>query len=422
MRFYDQPIDESAPGEKQAVPADSNVPSAEYPRVYADGRAVFRLRMPSAQSVHLEGGQGLCQAPILMMKDADGVWHLTTGPSLTGFHYYWFNVDGIALNDPGSETFRGYGKETSGIEIPDPMNVDNDLPNVPVNPVRLAFYAPHDGPQGQLQERWYLSKVTGAWRRCIVYTPPSYNDAANSATRYPVLYLQHGAGEDETGWGRQGRVNFIIDNLVKGGPNGQARTKPMIVVMDNGYAGYAKGSADQGNLDPSARFLGPGTEAFGSVMMNDLIPMIDRNFRTIADRDSRAMAGLSMGAMQTMAIALTHLDVFSYIGAFSLPFFGAPTATAASTAGPRPAPPLFDPKTSYGGVFADAASFNQKVRVLWFGAGTAELQLNGALRENVSKLAAQGIKPVLYQAGGSAHEWQTWRHCLNEFAPLLFRT
>jgi len=430
MRFYDQPIDESAPGEKQAVPATTNVPSAEYPRVYADGRVIFRLRMPSAQSVQLEGGQGLCQKPVPMVKGENGVWNLTIGPTLTGFHYYWFNVDGTPVNDPGSETFFGYGKETSGIEIPDPMDVDNDLPNVPVSPVRLPFYAPHGGAQGQLQEHWYLSKITRKWRRCYVYTPAGYNDAANS-TRYPVLYLQHGAGEDETGWVRQGRVNFILDNLINPAPGGgffvipgaaaRPRTKPMIVVMDNGYATYAEQTPESPSRDPSTHYLSPGNEAFGSVVISELIPTIDSTYRTISDREHRAMAGLSMGAMQTMAVALTHLETFSCIGGYSLPFFGAPPRRSGGTPAERPVPPPFDPKQAYGGVFADAATFNQKVHLLWFGAGTAELGLNATLRENVDKLTVQGIKSVLYQAGGSAHEWQTWPHCLNEFAPLLFQ-
>jgi enterochelin esterase-like enzyme len=431
MRFYDEPINESLPGASQAVPADTNVPSAEYPRVYADGRIIFRLRTPSAKSVLLEGGQGLCQRPVPMIKDADGVWNLTIGPSVTGFHYYWFNVDGVAMNDPGSETFFGYGKETSGIEIPDPMSIDTDLPNVPINPVRLTFYAPQGGPQGQLQERWYQSKTTGKWRRCFVYTPAGYDDAANSNTRYPVLYLQHGAGEGETGWGRQGRVNFILDNLINPAParglfamfRGPAgpKTKPMIVVMDNDYATYAMQASGSESRDPSSHYLSPGIEAFGSVVVNDLIPMIDRTYRTIADRDHRAMAGLSLGAMETIAVTLTHLDTFSYIGAFSLPFFGRIPSRPPSPQTKRPALPPFDPKTAYGGVFADAASFNEKVHLLWFGAGTAELRLNGALHENVKKLTAQGIKPVLYQSGGTAHEWLTWRRCLNDFAPLLFQ-
>ena len=430
MRFYETPINESLPGASQAVPATTNVPSAEYPRVSADGRVIFRLRMPSAQSVQLEGGQGLCPERIPMTKDAEGVWNLTIGPSVTGFHYYWFNVDGVAMNDPGSETFWGYGKETSGIEIPDPMSIDTDLPNVPINPVNPTIYAPHDGPQGQLEEHWYLSRTTGNWRRSFIYTPAGYNESANSNTRYPVLYLQHGAGENETGWGRQGRVNFILDNLinplpVRGsfamfrGPVGP-KTKPMIVVMDNDYATYAKQVSGSENLDPSSRYLSPETEAFGSVMMNDLIPAIDNTYRTIADRDHRAIAGLSLGAIETLAVALTHIDTFSSIGAFSLPFFGGIPPRPPSARMPSPAQPPFDPKTTYGGVFADAANFNERVRLLWFGAGTAEVRLNDALRENVAKLAAQGIKPVLYQSPGTAHEWLTWRRCLNEFVPRLF--
>ena len=432
MRFYDSPINESLPGASQAVPAVTNVPSAEYPRVYADGRAIFQLRMPAAKAVHLEGGQGLCRRPIPMVKDADGLWNLTIGPSSTGFHYYWFNVDGVAMNDPGSETFFGYGKETSGIEIPDPMTIDTDLPNVSLDPVNPAFYDPHNGPQGKLEERWYLSKTTGKWRRCFVYTPAGYSEAANANTRYPVLYLQHGAGEDETGWGRQGRANFILDNRINPQPargffamfrgTAEPKTTPMIVVMDNDYATYAKNDSGTENRDPSSQYLSSGIEAFGAVVINDLIPMIDRTYRTIADRDHRAMAGLSLGAMETMAVALTHLDTFAYIGAFSLPFFGKIPSRPSSPQTSRPVPPPFDPKTAYEGVFADAANFNQKVRLLWFGAGTAEVRLNNGLRQSIAKLTAQGIKPVLYQSPGTAHEWLTWRRCLSEFAPRLFQS
>jgi len=195
----------------------------------------------------------------------------------------------------------------------------------------------------------------------------------------------------------------------------------MIVVMDNGYATYAEQTPESPSRDPSTHYLSSANEAFGSVVINELIPMIDSTYRTISDREHRAMAGLSMGAMQTMAVALNHLETFSYIGGFSLPFFGAPPRPSGAAPAGRPVPPPFDPKQAYGGVFAGAAAFNQRVHLLWFGAGTAELVLNATLRENVHKLTVQGIKSVLYQAGGSAHEWQTWRHCLNEFAPLLFQ-
>src|SRR6185312_4555588 len=193
MRFYNQLINESAPGALQAVPATTNVPSAEYPRVYCDARATFRVHLPLAKSVQLEGGQGLCAKSVPMTKDADGYWSATVPPSVMGFHYYWFNVDGVKMNDPGSETFFGYNQETSGIELPDAQQISSDLVTAPVIP----FYAPHEGtPQGQLHERWYHSETTGKWRRCIVYTPPGYDDVANAAVHYPVLYLQHGAGEN----------------------------------------------------------------------------------------------------------------------------------------------------------------------------------------------------------------------------------
>lgn len=413
MKFYDQLINESAPGALQAVPAATNASNAQYPRVYADGRVIFRVHLPSAQQVRVEGGQGLCEVPVPMSRDADGDWTVTLKPTVMGFHYYWFNVDGTTFNDPGSETFFGYGRETSGIEIPDPQQISSDLVTAPVIP----FYAPGAGPHGELRERWYHSPLTGQWRRCFVYTPPGYDDATSSNTKYPVLYLQHGAGENETGWPRQGGVNFIIDNSILGHSSSffsflknPPTAKPMIVVMDNGYATYALPSSAL--RDPSEAYLHPETRAFGAVMVQELIPFIDRTYRTVADRDHRAMAGLSMGAEETMAVALTHLDLFSHIGAFSDPQFLRPR---------KHATPAFDPKTSYGGVFADPADFNSKVHLLWMGAGTAELSLNASLRQNIQKLRAENLKVTLYQSPGTAHEWQTWRLCLHHFAPLLFQ-
>jgi enterochelin esterase family protein len=422
MRFYNQLINESLPGAAQAVPATTTVPSAEYPRAYADGRVIFRVHLPAAKSVQLEGGQGLCSAPVPMTKDTDGNWTVTLAPAVMGFHYYWFNVDGTAMNDPGSETFFGYNKETSGIEIPDPQQISSDLVTAPVIP----FYAPHDGPHGQIHEHWYQSVVTGKWRRCFVYTPPGYHEAVNAGARYPVLYLQHGAGEDETGWSRQGGVNFIMDNAIQGNSSSfffasAPKAKPMIVVMDNGYATYKEGTASE-SRDASESyipsFIRNDVEAFGSVVVKELIPMIDSNYRTIAHRDHRAMAGLSMGGMQTMAVTLAHLDMFSSIGTFSGAQFMRPPSSSQSAAATLPP---FDPQTSYGGAFADAAAFNSKVRLLWMGAGTAELALNESLRENAEKLRAANIKIVQYHSPGTAHEWQTWRICLNKFAPLLFQ-
>jgi enterochelin esterase family protein len=336
-----------------------------------------------------------------------------------GFHYYWFDVDGVKVNDPGSETFFGYNRETSGIEIPDPQQVSSDLVTAPVIP----FYAPHTGAHGQLQQHWYFSKLTGQWRRCFVYTPPGYTDPANAQTRYPVLYLQHGAGEDETGWSRQGCVNFIMDNTILGNPSsffaflggGVPKAAEMIVVMDNGYATYVTPGSEK--HDTSGTYSFPGTEAFGEVMVQELLPMIDRTYRTAADRDHRAMAGLSMGGTQTMAVTLTHLELFSYIGTFS----GAQFMKRRTEAVAR-AQPSFDLKTSYGGVFADSAAFNRRVHLLWMGAGTAELAMSASLRENAAKLRSADIRITEFYSPGTAHEWQTWRICLNKFLPLLFKT
>jgi len=367
---FGQAVDESQP-------AASNVRGAQYPRVSPDLRVTFRLKAPNAKSVQVHpGGDGLGKQNIDLAKGADGAWTVTTDPVVVGFHYYWFIVDGTEMNDPASETYFGWARQTSGIEIPE-RGVD--------------FYHPKEVPHGEVRVRWYLSKTTGQWRRAYVYTPPGYD--RDTRTRYPVLYLQHGSGEDERGWSTQGRVNFILDNLLA-----DAKAKPMLVVMDCGYA-VRPGEQPQ----PQARAAAGQSSPFEEVVINDLIPTIDTNYRTLSDRDHRAMAGLSMGAGQTLNITLRNLDKFSYIGAFS--------GTIRN----------FDAKTSYNGVLSDAAVFNKKVHLLWFGVGTAEETLDKAARATHQVLDQAGIKNVLYESPGTAHEWQTWRRDLHEFAPLLFR-
>lgn len=414
--------DAALPAIYRSAPASSNVPGADYPRLYADGRASFRIKFPSATSVQLAGGAGLGRQPFPMTRDADGVWSVTIPPATVGFHYYWFIVDGTRVNDPGSQTFLGYGMPTSGIEIPDPFFVSTLLISSP----RPAFYDPQQGAHGRVEENWYFSRATQRWRRCFVYTPPGYGDAENAQTRYPVLILQHGAGEDETGWGRQGRVNFILDNLINAG-----KALPMIVVMDNDYAAPAlpPGTVPAAGAvtapqsqDPYLR-LPPGLDAFGPVVLDELIPLVDAGYRTVADREHRAIAGLSLGGLEAMAVGLGHLDAFAYIGSFS----GAQFVIAAHPApADRPAPlglrlPPFDAATAYGKVFADATKFNAKVHLLWFGAGTAEVDFNQSLRAAAEQLRARGIRFTLYESPGTAHEWLTWRRDLEEFAPLLFR-
>jgi enterochelin esterase-like enzyme len=290
---------------------------------------------------------------------------VTTPPAVPGFHYYWLLVDRAAVNDPGSETYFGYGKQSSGIEIPE-KGAD--------------FYDAKDVPHGEVRARWYHSQVTGAWRRAYVYTPASYD--GNNVTRYPVLYLQHGAGEDERGWNTQGRMSFILDNLIAAD-----KAKPMLVVMDQGYA--SKPGAP-GNL-------------FGDVVIKDLIPLIDSAYRTLADREHRAMAGLSMGGAQTLQITLANLDKFAYIGAFSAPVRN------------------FDVNTSYSGAFRNAEAFNKQVRLVWLGAGTAEVGIHQGTKAMHEALDRAGVKNVFVESPNLAHEWQTWRKALYDFAPRLFQ-
>lgn len=350
-------------------PASSNVRGAEYPRVHSDLRVTFRLKAPVAKKVQVQPGgadNGLGKGPLDMTRGDDGVWAVTTPPAVPGFHYYWLVVDGVAVNDPGSETYFGWGKQTSGVEVPE-RGTD--------------FYDVKPVPHGQVRAFWYHSKVTGAPRRAFVYCPPGYDTDARR--RYPVLYLQHGAGEDERGWTNQGRANFILDNLLAA-----KKARPMLVVMDQGYA--VKAGAK------------PPANAFAEVVLNDLVPGVDAEFRTLADRDHRAIAGLSMGAGQALQIGLTNLDRFAYVGAFS-------------GAGRK-----FDVETAFGGVFKDPTAFNMKVRLLWIGAGTGEAAFHKSARAMHDALDRAGVKSVFVEQKGTAHEWQTWRKALHDFAPRLF--
>jgi enterochelin esterase-like enzyme len=311
---------------------------------------------------------------------------VTTSPQVPGFHYTWFILDGANVCDPAIETFYGYGRQCSGLEVPE-KGVD--------------FYEVKDVPHGEIRQRWYYSKTTQAWRRIFVYTPPDYDTGRDA--RYPVLYLQHGAGEDERGWGLQGRLNPIMDNLIA-----EKKAKPMIIVMEKGYAqkpGETPAAISGAQARDFRRMFGTLEEVF----IRDLIPMIDATYRTIPDRDHRAMAGLSMGGMQTFVITLNNLDRFAYIGGFS----GAGGGFGSST---------FDVKGSYNGVMADPQAFNSKVKLLWLGVGTAEGdRFVSGIKGYRDALEKAGIRTVFYESPGTAHEWQTWRRDLVEFAPRLFK-
>ena len=352
--------------------APSNVRGALYPRIYPDYGVVFKIEGPRAKKVQL---QFLSDAkPYDMTQNADNSWSVTTPPLVPGFHYYSILIDGFAVNDPNSETYFGNNKQMSGLEIPE-NGVD--------------YYSVKNVPHGEVHEHWYYSKITGKWRRAYVYTPPLYE--SNNNKRYPVLYLQHGSGEDERGWTKQGHANFILDNQIAAGS-----AVPMIVVMDRGYAQVGDKPL------PTTRLQ--GIKEFEAVFINEIIPQIDASYRTIADRDHRAMAGLSMGGGQTFYITMNHLDLFSYIGVFS----GGGLAD-------------FHADTAYHSVFKDSQAFNKKVKALFFSAGTSEPAYLNATKEIHRQLDQAGIKNIFFESPGTSHEWLNWRRALNNFLPALFK-
>jgi enterochelin esterase-like enzyme len=365
-------------GQESTYPADSrpaptNAPGIDFPRIDSQGRATFRVEAPTAQKVQVDLG-----SVYDMTKGEDGFWTATTKPLDPGFHYYYLIIDGFRFSDPSSESFFGIGKMMSGIEIPAP---DQD------------FYTPKSVPHGQIRECYYYSEVSKAYRRFFVYTPSEYEQ--NVKKRYPVLYLQHGMGEDERGWGTQGKVNIIMDNLLAEG-----RCKPMLIVMGDGDIDAMFRAKPGENQNEARQKFGAN---FTPMLLNEIIPYVEKNFRVLADRENRAMAGLSWGGFQTFQIALTNLDKFSYVGGFS---------------GAGMFNPQTDLKSVYNGVFSDSTAFNKKVHTFFIGIGSKEGQRMKTLSETLKKA---GIHNTYYESPGTAHEWLTWRRCLYQFAPLLFK-
>ncbi|MDQ2640637.1 MAG: alpha/beta hydrolase-fold protein [Pseudomonadota bacterium] len=357
-------------------PSTLNQPQQAYPQVNSQGYARFRIEAPDAKAVSVSLGLGGSGGTTLA-KGADGAWTGTTaGPLDEGFHYYHLTVDGGTFNDPGTLNFYGSIRWESGIEIP---AQDQD------------FYALKDVPHGRVQQVLFPSPSTGTQRRAFVYTPPDYEK--NTSQRYPVLYLQHGWGEDETAWSNQGRANLIMDNLIA-----EKKTRPFIIVMTYGMTNDVR-IGGMGSFDISH---------FEKVLVNELIPYVDTNFRTLKDQRNRAMAGLSMGGMETRTITLKHLDKFSHIGLFS-----------------------------GGSITVDdmnnTPGFKDKVRLVFVSYGSRELGGNrgggpggpGGNRADpqatAKALKDAGINSVFYVSQNTAHEFQSWRRSLREMAPLLFK-
>lgn len=356
---------------KFEVPADAfiaetTVPGNDFPKVDPQHRAYFHIQAPQARKVVVD----ICNKKYDMQNDGKGGWNVVTDPLPVGFHYYFMNINGVNFIDPATETFFGCNREAGGIEIPEGAEGN--------------YYRPQQGiAHGQVRSIYYYSNEAKAWRHANVYTPAEYEKGKK---RYPVLYLQHGMGEDETGWAKQGHMQHIMDNAIASG-----EAVPMIVVMESGdiKAPFGRGMSMQSY-----------GASFYPVLLNDLIPYIDANFRTKTDRANRAMAGLSWGGHQTFDVVLTHLDKFSYLGTFSGAIFN------------------LDVKTAYDGVFTRTAEFNKQIRYMYMNMGSEE---TFGADKIVKDLNALGIPAVYSESKGTAHEWLTWRRGLHEFIPHLFK-
>ncbi len=347
-------------------PASSNQPGKEYPQVNSEGRVKFRIVAPDAKSVSVTFRNSSA-----FTKGEDGTWTGYTRPLDEGFHYYMLKIDGAEVPDPNSKYFFGAMRWGSGVEVP---ARDQD------------FYAVKKVPHGQLCEVLFFSKSTDSTRHAFVYTPPGYEKDLDQ--RYPVLYLQHGWGENEYGWGVQGRANLIMDNLIAEG-----KTRPFLIVMTYGMTNEIRFGGLR-NFD-----IGP----FQTVLVDELIPYIDKTFRTLSDQPHRAMAGLSMGGMETKIITLRNLDKFSHIGLFSGGSIGVND-------------------------ISDLGDFKAKNRLVFVSYGSREVRggpggrrrRGGDPKANSEALKAAGINSHYYISPETAHEWQSWRRSLREFAPLLF--
>lgn len=357
------------------APSPYNLSGKAYPQVNPDKTVTFQFNAPSASKVIVNLGKDY-----EMTKNEKGVWEVTTDPQVEGFHYYSIKVGGLSSTDPSTYTFYGCSRFSSAIEVPE-------------DAAAADFYTPKQGvPQGAVRSVKFYSDVCQEWRRMFVYTPAEY--IQNPDKRYPVLYLQHGGGEDETGWIYQGFADVIMDNLIAEG-----KAEPMIIVMNSGYAQH-EGSNDS-------------FDAFEEMICNEVIPFVDSNYRTIADRRHRATAGLSWGAKQAYDLALGHPEYFASMAGFS----GIIVIGEFNHSNPG----FKDPKqlnAAYNGIFSNPKQFNKDTDVLFIANGEAE----GNHLADMSKiLKKKGIKNTYYQSPKTAHEWLTWRRCLYNYAQLLFK-
>ncbi len=348
--------------------ASTNTRSAKYPQILPDNRVIFRTKAPDAQKMQID-----LVRKYDMAKDTGGYWQVTTDSIGEGFHYYSLLIDGVAIADPASETFYGMGRMASGIEIPFAGG---------------AYYAVKDVPHGDVRIKRYYSTATNSWRRMYVYTPPGYD--SNTTETYPVLYLLHGGGEDERGWATQGKTDLIIDNLIAEG-----KAKPMLVIMMDGNFG-------SGGI---ANFGERSLQVFENELKQSVIPFVEKSYRVATDAKSRALAGLSMGGLQTLHAGIKNSNLFSYLGVFSSGWWANQ-------------PALSNPQYEF--MKNNVATINSNLKSFWIAMGGKEDIAYNNCKIMLGKFDEMGIR-YNYSEYPGGHTWPVWRNNLYNFAQLLFK-
>lgn len=369
-QFLFKPVDTTSLEQYTVLgtPATTNIRNVKYPQILPDNRVVFKVKAPNAQKVQIDLGKKYD-----MEKDTSGFWNVTTEVISRGFHYYSLIIDGVALADPASETFYGMGRQASGIEIPYKEG---------------GFYALKDVPHGEIRIKKYYSKVTNSWRGAYIYTPPGYD---NSTEKYPAVYLLHGGGEDQRGWATQGKTDLILDNLIA-----EKKAKPMVIVMMDGNF--------QGGGGPAGFGL-QQLNQFENELKNALIPFVEANYKISNEAKNRALAGLSMGGLQTLHAGVRNSDLFNYLGVFSSGWW----ANNAK---------LSDPQYEF--MKTNKEKINANIKEFWISQGGKEDIAHANCQIMMKKMDEMGIK-YRYSEYAGGHTWPVWRHDIYEFAQLIFK-
>ena len=369
-QFLFKPVDPSTFSKYTVLgtAASTNVRSAKYPQILPDSRVMFRIKAPDAQKMQIDLGK-----KYEMARDTGGYWQVTTDSISEGFHYYSLLIDGVAVADPASESFYGMSRMASGIEIPFAGG---------------SYYAVKDVPHGDVRIKRYYSTVTNSWRRFYIYTPPGYD--TNTNEKYPVLYILHGGGEDERGWATQGKTDLILDNLIT-----EKKAKPMLVVMMDGNLGG-------GGL---AGFGEQVLRTFENELKQSVVPFVEKNYRAESDAKSRALAGLSLGGLQTLYAGIKNTQMFSHLGVFSSGWFANQ-------------PAISDPQ--YAFMKANSATINNNLKSLWVSMGGKEDIAYNNCKTMLAKFDEMGVK-YTYSEYPGGHTWPVWRNNLYHFAQVLFK-